>query len=342
MTCLRLSPFPDIPIDIARLIFETAVWDDGTTAYSLVLVSKVVREWIDPILYNSVTLYTKSQLVAFRASIISRNDSAFFSRAVKVLCIGDRSTATLDTSSVLKACTCVKCLAVWLVGHDLALHHLTDAGSSSRLRPTHMSLTDITKHCWHGGLDVLPNSLTHLNLDCLSNQDMKDIPWQESLFRESSDDNELFSIVSPVMSQLPLTVETFTMVIARDPDSHETARMLEKLATISEASDRFVVVSHDISPHREIRGLHVFEKKHTFDSEWGVGEKCVASRKIKQHNNAIQELAELFFEHARSVLGLILVVVNMRVFLYDISASSLQIYFLGVGDSDKFRGGFCL
>ncbi|KAF9017742.1 hypothetical protein BDZ89DRAFT_369453 [Hymenopellis radicata] len=299
MAYLRLSPFPDIPIDIARLIFETAAWDHGTTAYSLVLVSKDVREWIDPILYHSVALCTGSQLVAFRDSMISRNDSVFFSRAVKVLCIGDRSTGILkypdppvddmwlQARAVLKACTGVKCLAVWLGGYDKALHHLTGAGSSGRLRPTHMSLIDIAKHCWHGGLDVLPNSLTHLNLDCESNQDIEDISWQEifarcpdlahislsgNAVRESSDDSELFSIVSPVMSQLPVTVATFTMVIARDPDCQETVRMLEQLATISESSDRFVMVSHDISPHKQIRGLHVFEKKHTFGLNGGVGE----------------------------------------------------------------------
>ncbi len=38
-------PFPDIPLDIARLLFETAAWEHPPTAYSLALVSKVVRRW---------------------------------------------------------------------------------------------------------------------------------------------------------------------------------------------------------------------------------------------------------------------------------------------------------
>ncbi|KAF9018283.1 hypothetical protein BDZ89DRAFT_1073985 [Hymenopellis radicata] len=289
MIYLRLSPLPDMPIDIAQ---------DGATAYRLVLVSNV--------------------LAAFHESIISRNDNAFFSRAVKVLCLGDRSTGMLKcpdhpiaaiwpwARAILEVCNGVQRLAVWLIDHDLELHRFTR--NSGRLRPTHMSL-DITNHSWHAILDwvkILPESLTHLNLDCENNQDIKDIPWLEvfawcpnlahmslsgyAVSAHFFDDGELFSVIVPsLMSQLPATVATFTMVMAIGlPYSRDKDRVLEnQLDAISEASDRFVVVSHDFCPRRQIRSLQAFEEPHAFDSEWGrwrgedtwdLAQKCVANR----------------------------------------------------------------
>ncbi|KAF9018278.1 hypothetical protein BDZ89DRAFT_1073979, partial [Hymenopellis radicata] len=319
MIYLRLSPLPDMPIDIARLIFETAAWENGATAYRLVLVSKVVREWIEPILYNSVVICTGSKLAAFHDSIISRNDNAFFSRAVKVLCLGDRSTGMLKcphhsiaaiwpwARAILEVCTGVQRLAVWLIDHDLELHRFTR--NSGRLRPTHMSL-DITDHSWDSArldwVKILPESLTHLNLDCGSYQDITDILWLEIFAwcpnlahvslsgyaaRVRFIDGELFSlIVSPLMSQLPATVATFAVVMPETwhPYSRDKDRELEnQLDAISEASDRFVVVSHDFCPRRQIRGLQAFEEPHAFDSEWGrwrgedtwdLAQKCVANR----------------------------------------------------------------
>ncbi|KAF8909188.1 hypothetical protein CPB85DRAFT_754871 [Mucidula mucida] len=281
MIHLQLVPFPDIPTDIARLILETAAWKDDKTAYTLVFVSKVVRQWIDPILYHSVTLSTSKQLAAFRDSIISRCDAAFFSRAVKRHCIGDLSIGTLETRhhsaaniwtwmrAALEACTGVERLAIWLTTREMELHWL--ARNNDHLRPTHMSF-DVNEHDW----DDRPDSVTifpHLNLDCFTNQDIEDIPWQAIFARcpnlahislsgtavqHSSYDCTLFSlIVSPLLSLLPAIVVVFAIVLSSHPQSLD--RMLEdQIDAISEASDRFVVVCHGmISPDAQVFGLQV-------------------------------------------------------------------------------------
>ncbi|KAF8999218.1 hypothetical protein BDZ89DRAFT_1082821 [Hymenopellis radicata] len=325
MDALQLSSLPDIPSDIARLLLEAAAWEDRPTAYNLVLVSKVVRQWIDPILHYSVALCMSKELIAFHKSIISRNDNAFFSRAVKVLCIGDRSTGGLPppgpdypnpkvwtwVKAVLNACRGVDRLAVWLIGRDLELDQFT--GKSGPLHPTHMSLLDLTAHGWIARQDcinILPGSLTHLNLDCEGNEDIEDIPWKDIFARcpnlahillsgraihDNFNDGELFShVVDPIVSELPDTIATFSMVVAPDTISDRGVHIFEdQLNTVAKASDRFVVVCHDISYRGQIQGLLAFEKDHTFDSEWGnwrdmdtweLAEKCVANRKRKRHD----------------------------------------------------------
>ncbi|KAF9017733.1 hypothetical protein BDZ89DRAFT_1074574 [Hymenopellis radicata] len=312
-----LAPFPDIPLDIARLLFETAAWEHRPTARSLVLVSKVVRQWVEPLLYYSVALCTSSNLVAFHYSIFSRNDDAFFSRTVKVLCVGNRDTGALASiihpaeqiwtcaTAVLEVCTGVQRLAIWLIGPEL--RHTTVANGC--LRPTHMSLLDLTSdYGWHSRqecVEILPRSLTHLNLDCENHEDIEEIPWQEIFARcpnlahiiisghavsENFESGELFPVVvAPLLPELPDTVTTLciTTTFMCDPS------VRNQLDFITNASDRVVVVSEDIGFRGLVRGLYAFEKEHTFDSEWGswrgedtweLVEKCVADRKRRRHD----------------------------------------------------------
>ncbi|KAF9017741.1 hypothetical protein BDZ89DRAFT_1074585 [Hymenopellis radicata] len=325
MDASGLAPFPDIPIDIARLLFETAAWEHRPTARSLVLVSKVVRQWIEPMLYYSVALCTSSNLVAFHYSIFSRNDDAFFSRTVKVLCIGNRDTGALASlihpaeqiwtcaRAVLEVCTGVQRLAIWLIGRELELRHLPAV--SGCLRPTHMSLLDLTDYGWHSRqecVEILPRSLTHLNLDCENHDDIEEIPWQEIFARcpnlahiiisghavsENFESGELFSLViAPLIPELPDTVTT--LCIMCDP-SERVSLFQDQLDSIANASDRIVVVSEDISFRGQVCGLYVFEKEHTFDSEWGswrgedtweLVEKCVAERKRKRYDERNTEM----------------------------------------------------
>ncbi|KAF8909174.1 hypothetical protein CPB85DRAFT_1307979 [Mucidula mucida] len=234
MIHLQLIPFPEIPTDIARLILEMAAWEDDKTAYTLVFVSKVVRQC--------------KQLAAFRDSIISRSDTAFFSCAVKRLCIGDLSIGTLEfrhhsaaniwtwMRAALEACTGVERLAIWLTTREMEMHWL--ACNNDHLRPTHMSFDAMFAHC--------PN-LAHISLSGTAVQ-------------HSSYDCTPFSlIVSPLLSLLPATVVVFAIVLS--PHPHSLNRILEEqIDAISEASDRFVVVCH---------GTISLQEKHTLASEWG-------------------------------------------------------------------------
>ncbi|KAF8912688.1 hypothetical protein CPB85DRAFT_1301133 [Mucidula mucida] len=297
-------PFPDIPLDIARLLFETAAWEHPPTAYSLALVSKVVRRWIDPLLYYSVTLGTSASLVAFHHSITMRHNDAFFSRTVKVLCIGSRTSGTLGLPSdiypveriwacvraVLDVCTGAQRLALWLIDREEELCHLPVIHGG--LRPTHMSLLDLTDYGFKSRqecVEILPSSLTHLNLDCENYDDFEDIPWQEIFSRW-----DLFSlVVAPLIPDLPDAITTlgiFTMVPSEEVDLPVFQTQLD---LITNATDRIVVVAEDISLRGQLSGLYVFEDGHKYDAEWGswrgedtwdIIEKGVADRKRKRHD----------------------------------------------------------
>ncbi len=210
--------------------------------------------------------------------------------------------------AALEACTGVERLAIWLTTREMELHWL--ACNNDHLRPTHMSF-DVNQQDWDDRPDsikIFPESLTHLNLDCFTNQDIEDIPWQAmfahcpnlahislsgSAVQHSSYDCTLFSlIVPPLLSLLPATVVVFAIVLS--PHPHSLNRILEEqIDAISEASDRFVVVCHGmISPDAQVFGLQVFKEKHTLASEWGswrgedtwdLADKCIAARKRNPH-----------------------------------------------------------
>ncbi|KIJ51541.1 hypothetical protein M422DRAFT_244702 [Sphaerobolus stellatus SS14] len=66
----RISPvtFPELPIEIIRLILEGAA-TNKPTALSLCLVSKDVRLWTIPTLYRTVLLPTPQHLASFEAAV---------------------------------------------------------------------------------------------------------------------------------------------------------------------------------------------------------------------------------------------------------------------------------
>ncbi|KAF9026279.1 hypothetical protein BDZ89DRAFT_38354 [Hymenopellis radicata] len=143
---------PDLPLDVARLLLEEAAWSDrSTTARTLTLVSKDVRQWIDPILHHTVTLDTHTKLDAFAATVIARNDPAFFRRTVKVLTIltidnlelGDVSDEIIDLTDsmavILTACTGIERFAFWVA----ATVHIPPKEFHllwKNMQPTHASL----------------------------------------------------------------------------------------------------------------------------------------------------------------------------------------------------------
>ncbi|KAF8909467.1 hypothetical protein CPB85DRAFT_1307634 [Mucidula mucida] len=79
---------PDLPLDVIRLFMEAAAWSDRSIAYNLTLVSRDVHQWINPILYHTITLDTPTTFSAFAVCMVARNDPEFFHRAVKDLTIG--------------------------------------------------------------------------------------------------------------------------------------------------------------------------------------------------------------------------------------------------------------
>lgn len=61
--------FMDIPAEIVRLIFEEAARSSPSAALKVLQLSSVTKEWIEPILYRTVTIRTRIQLRSFTRSL---------------------------------------------------------------------------------------------------------------------------------------------------------------------------------------------------------------------------------------------------------------------------------
>ncbi|KAF8909459.1 hypothetical protein CPB85DRAFT_1435662 [Mucidula mucida] len=152
MSLDSLQSFPDLPTDVVRCLFEVAAYEDLCTAEHLTRVSKIVRKWIDPILYHTIDLCTISQLVQFHHSIMLCNEPVFFARSVKFLCLGDFSNGEFYMAAlclqptferqkelvqtVLNTCSGVTRLAVWLSVDAHTFHSaFTSASTGAAISP---------------------------------------------------------------------------------------------------------------------------------------------------------------------------------------------------------------
>lgn len=92
----RSSPtFPSLPIDIVRLVFEVSVTPSlragdeqqrQRTAYALCLVSKNVKDWVEPLLYEKVVLESREQVIGFLIALEIK-PATFLARGVKTVWI---------------------------------------------------------------------------------------------------------------------------------------------------------------------------------------------------------------------------------------------------------------
>lgn len=64
-----LLMFMDIPAEIIRLIIEEAARSSPSAALKFLQLSSVTKRWIEPILYHTVTLRTRNQLISFSLSL---------------------------------------------------------------------------------------------------------------------------------------------------------------------------------------------------------------------------------------------------------------------------------
>ncbi|KAF9030085.1 hypothetical protein BDZ89DRAFT_1159479 [Hymenopellis radicata] len=152
-----LRVFPDLPVDIARRILETAAIYSKKDACRLVLVSKVVRSWIDPILYHTVVIHSTIKARRFAVAIRLRNDPSFFRRHIKRLVVYHESDMDkADLHSLIGVATDVVSLAWWST-IDTLLPYV-----DKLLRVRYFSLLiELEASTVH---TVLPPNVTHLNV----------------------------------------------------------------------------------------------------------------------------------------------------------------------------------
>ncbi|KAJ2925633.1 hypothetical protein H1R20_g11460, partial [Candolleomyces eurysporus] len=112
-------PFPDLPQDIGRIIFEIAASLDLQTGAFCALVSKQVKTWVEPVLYRYIRIKDRKSL-EYLSRTIRKPDStkphAFFASHVKSLAFigpGSGIGGDVDSLSILKACRGVESLYLW-------------------------------------------------------------------------------------------------------------------------------------------------------------------------------------------------------------------------------------
>ncbi|KAJ6518132.1 hypothetical protein C8R47DRAFT_1086124 [Mycena vitilis] len=175
-------------LDILRVIFEMAARADRRTALKLVLVSRVVRSWIDLVLYETVHLYRQRTSNNFLRTIeTSRTKSrAFFSTHVKSMCI----LFDMPVDHIVRVtaiCSGVENLTTWFLPSGPAAGPLSHFMFSLRPRKvaawhgvlrspdprfdlpffsqvTHLTVVNIWEEWTAWPVFALP-ALTHLSLD---------------------------------------------------------------------------------------------------------------------------------------------------------------------------------
>ncbi|KAI0819988.1 hypothetical protein BC628DRAFT_1413382 [Trametes gibbosa] len=101
--------FANLPVELVRDVFEHAAHSDRATARTLTLVSSAVKQWTDPVLYDTVVLSTASSLKAFLAAITGK--PAEFART-RVRNLGIFTIGPMQSiDRVLAACPGVQSLA---------------------------------------------------------------------------------------------------------------------------------------------------------------------------------------------------------------------------------------
>lgn len=112
-------PFPPIPTELIRYIFELAASHDIDTGHSILLVSSDVCRWIHPIVYETIEIFGLSRMIDF-ASIFA--EQCLLATSVRNLSLFDDTpgdvlpfSLSLDGSfipQILKLCRGVRRLAV--------------------------------------------------------------------------------------------------------------------------------------------------------------------------------------------------------------------------------------
>ncbi|KAJ7673862.1 hypothetical protein DFH06DRAFT_750914 [Mycena polygramma] len=135
-------------LDILRVIFEMAARSDRRTALKLVLVSQLVRSWVDIVLYETVYLYRQRTSNNFLRTIetSTTKSRAFFSMHVKSLCVlfdmpmDHIMRVTATCSGVINLTTWFISSGLWPAAGFRPLSHLMLS-----LRPRRLA-------AWHGVL----------------------------------------------------------------------------------------------------------------------------------------------------------------------------------------------
>ncbi|KAI3613285.1 hypothetical protein WG66_001502 [Moniliophthora roreri] len=167
----------DLPVELERSIFELAARTHLSDAPQIALVSRRIRDWTQPLIYEMVTLGANDAPPFLRTMDIF--PPTFFSQHVKQLCL-TVSISPRDAARILQVCTGVTSLACWV---DFR-HSQLPVSLSELLAP--FSLRRLSIEIGHFSQLSLVNcgwstQLSHLDLRLWDSQDTLVIPGLQHL-----------------------------------------------------------------------------------------------------------------------------------------------------------------
>ncbi|KAF8155573.1 hypothetical protein B0H34DRAFT_660129 [Crassisporium funariophilum] len=111
MSTTESFPFNSLPLELQREIFVVAANKDPRNALKLVLVARRVHSWVQPCIYDLVTLGNDDTALFMRA--MDSIPPEFFSTNVKRLCLSV-SVGGRNATRILAACSGIVDLAFWV------------------------------------------------------------------------------------------------------------------------------------------------------------------------------------------------------------------------------------
>ncbi|KAF8161930.1 hypothetical protein K438DRAFT_1776210 [Mycena galopus ATCC 62051] len=115
------SLYPFLPIDLERHIFEICARSRPALIPKLMLVAWRVKEWVEPLLYHTITFLEYAAraidgypIFTWRVLLcaIATKPTSFFARSVRNVCLLAHDGLEADLETLLSVCTGVKNLAI--------------------------------------------------------------------------------------------------------------------------------------------------------------------------------------------------------------------------------------
>ncbi|KAF8917157.1 hypothetical protein CPB85DRAFT_1250300 [Mucidula mucida] len=281
--------------DVVRLLLERAAELHSSSALNLLLLSKWVRGFVEPVLYHTVVLDQLSTLELFAKTMDTRPD---LGKHVRRLPVGNLRFSlfgpsmmigiTLETWAALRAI--LSRLAFWAEEFNGGLASLFRCECGGELvQLKRLSIKNDYQPAYV--IHMLPrrSSLTHLHVDFFMYEDIARLRWsdvfercrglthvlitglEEGLDRliASGDVQTLARIMNPIVAILPAALMQFVVVL--NPLPHTVPETIVECLSRLRDDKRLVVVSTENTFLGRVEGLRCYPDTHDITSDWGYG-----------------------------------------------------------------------
>ncbi|KIY61686.1 hypothetical protein CYLTODRAFT_495116 [Cylindrobasidium torrendii FP15055 ss-10] len=117
-----VQPFPELPVDLVRSVFEVAASTRPAEAAILLRVSRLVHAWIKPVAYRRVYLIGPTAYHFFAASLALTQNAASDTVQTLSIYLGRQSSRIIDYLHELPIASFTRLTHLTILASSLALH----------------------------------------------------------------------------------------------------------------------------------------------------------------------------------------------------------------------------